>query len=145
MINPFVWREDVYSVNVALIDEQHKRLFEIGSQIYELTDDYSEYDNYDSIVKLIDELAKYTMYHFKTEEDLFEKYAYGDIENHKAEHQKFLEKLDQVDLDQIESDQEKVIKDILMFVFQWIMDHIRVTDSKYVDFLKEKLSSDLIL
>lgn len=141
MINPFVWRDDAYSVGIEIIDNQHKRLFEIGSQIYELTDDYSSYDNYDAIVKLVDELLEYTEYHFRTEEDMFEKFNYSETESHKEEHKKFLGKLDQVDLEQMDEDQEKVMKEILMFVFIWIMEHIKVTDTMYVDFIKEKLEN----
>ena len=136
MVNPFIWKEENFSVGVKLIDDQHKRLFEIGSEIYQLANALDDADHYDDIVDLIDELEKYTVYHFDTEEAFFEKYDYHEAEEHIAEHKQFLQKIADIDLSQIDDNQRTFINEIIMFVFKWIIKHINGTDFKYIDFMK---------
>ncbi len=97
MLNPFVWKADIYSVGIKIIDEQHEKLFKIGSDINETAYDYDGDDQNDRICSLIEELVDYTNYHFTTEEDLFEKYNYPNAESHKEEHKEFIETLKDVD------------------------------------------------
>lgn len=42
---------------------------------------------------IINNLIKYTVTHFKAEEDLFAKYGYPDTQKHKNEHAAFVQKI----------------------------------------------------
>ena len=64
----FKWRED-YSVQIPLVDEQHKKLFEIADNLKELLD--KDETVADEIIQSIGKLMKYTKYHFSQEEKRF--------------------------------------------------------------------------
>lgn len=83
------WKDD-FSVGIPLIDEQHKRLFEIGNTIAELLKTYDGQDAFIEIMDQIDALVEYTKYHFEQEEKLMDHYHYSDIEAHIKEHRDFI-------------------------------------------------------
>lgn len=111
-----------------MIDEQHKHLFEIGNRIYNLLENYLSVDKYDKIVAVIQELSDYTKYHFKTEEDYMIQIKYPKYFSQKVEHDDFIRKIEEIDLTDIDKDQDKHIRDILTFVFNWILEHILKKD-----------------
>lgn len=121
------WKEE-YSIGVQLIDEQHKRLFEIGNRIYQLLENYILEDKYDKIVVILEELKQYTKYHFQSEEQYMLQIKYPKYFSQKVEHDDFIAKIEEADLEDIDTDQEKYIRDLLLFVFNWILEHILQKD-----------------
>lgn len=134
----FEWN-DTYSVGIDIIDDQHKRLLEIGADISQILSDHVGQDIYDEITAKIEELENYTVYHFDTEENLFEKYGYTGMADHIKEHRAFVEYLHSINLDQVDENQVKTINGLLKFVSMWIFKHIVNTDFKYREFLIEKM------
>lgn len=132
----FKWKEN-YSCNIEEIDRQHKRLLEIGSELSSLIRT-KNVDHYDEIIQLLDELKKYTIYHFKTEEDLMGKYGFDGLAEHKKVHQSFVDKINEVDSEDIDENQKGVTMEILVFIADWIEKHILKVDHMYKDFLNEK-------
>ncbi|MEL7563559.1 MAG: bacteriohemerythrin [Dehalobacterium sp.] len=132
----FQWKT-TYTVGITEIDNQHKILFEIGSKIYDLALLKDDYDHYDEIMKILDELRAYTKYHFGFEEKLMEKSSDVDSTNkHKLEHKLFIEKLEKVNIEDIDRAQNKAILEILQFTLNWITNHILHTDQKYFSYLR---------
>lgn len=133
----FEWK-DSYSVNVAEIDKQHKRMFEIGGRITDLVLANDEYDHYDEIMSILQELTDYTVYHFGFEEKLMEQYGYKELDSHKIEHAFFIKKLEKFHEKDIDADQKIVSADLIAFVSDWITSHILTTDFKYRDHFSGK-------
>ncbi|TAH63437.1 MAG: bacteriohemerythrin [Gottschalkiaceae bacterium] len=131
----FNWK-DRFSTGIEEIDKQHKRLFEIGGQIYNLATLKDGQDHYDEIIALLGHLKEYTEYHFGYEEELMEKYNYNKLEEHKQQHEMFVKKLVEIDTQDIDSKQKKVILDILDFIVNWISSHILGSDFQYKDIIK---------
>lgn len=129
----FKWR-DSFSVNVTDIDNQHKRLFEIGSRVYDLASLNDDYDHYDEIMEILAELKDYTAYHFDYEEKLMAKYGYGDLESQQIEHSFFIKKLDRIGKKDIDGQQNETMIEMVNFVSNWISDHILKSDMSYKDF-----------
>jgi len=117
------WKEE-YVIGVELIDEQHKKLIEIANKVYELLKNDFLTDKYDRIVEVIEELANYTVFHFKSEEEYMLSIGYKKLLSHKVEHDEFIEKINSFDLSQIDESQEKHLIDILNFIITWIDEHI---------------------
>lgn len=136
----FDWTED-YSVKVEVIDDQHKRLFEIGENINELLQDYSGADSFDEIMTNVEELSEYTKYHFEEEEKLMQLHGYTDLEKHKVEHKKFISYLDKLDVDQIDENQEETLKKLINFIAIWIFKHISNVDFKYSDLIAGNIAN----
>lgn len=119
-----------YVIGIDKIDEQHKRLFEIANQAYDLLKDEFSIDKYDKIVVIIKELQDYTKYHFKFEEDYMASIGYRKFFSQKVAHDDFIKKIYSIDLKKIDSNQDKAIINLLDFVVEWIGAHIKEEDSQ---------------
>jgi len=122
-----VWKDE-YAIGIDLIDTQHQHLFEIGNDAYKLLKDDFCTDKYDGIIQIINDLREYTKFHFKTEEAYMLKIKYSKYFSQKVEHDDFIQKIYEINLDQIDEDPKKHIEDILAFLFDWILDHILQKD-----------------
>ncbi len=125
------WKDD-YVLGIEHIDQQHRELFRIASEIHELLQNDLITDKYDSIIKLLSELKDYTVFHFKSEEEYMVSIGYRKLLSHKVEHNDFIDKINNVDLEKIDMDHEQYLLDILEFILNWISDHILQTDRAYV-------------
>lgn len=126
----FKW-QDSFSCGITEIDNQHKKLFEIGARVYETATLNDEYDHYDELTQILQELLDYTQYHFGYEEKLFIKYNYENITSHKFEHDFFIKKLQKISKKDLEDNQGQTLLEIVRFVADWITGHILDSDMKY--------------
>ena len=127
VINMLIWK-DSYSIDMDLIDTQHKHLFDIGNQAYALLKNGLKIDKYDEIIMILEDLRNYTKYHFKCEEEYMLQINYSRYEDQKKEHTAFIEKIDAIHLHDIDRNQQKSIEDLLRFIFDWILVHILEKD-----------------
>jgi hemerythrin len=133
----FEWRDN-YSCRIKDIDEQHKKLFAIGTKLYDIVSINDETDHFDEIMAILDELADYTEYHFSFEEKLMEKEGFSGFESHKMEHDFFVKKLRKFENSDIDRDQQQSMLKMVSFVADWITSHILKTDVQYIPFFKDK-------
>lgn len=127
----FEMKEEYY-LGVDAMDAEHIKLFEIAEKAFVLLNDQFIIDKFDYIVKIMEELRDYTVVHFSDEEAYMESIQYKKFFSHKIEHQEFIEKINQIDWDEVEKDQEKAILAILEFLNNWLVNHILYTDKLYV-------------
>ncbi len=133
----FKWKEN-FSVNVKSVDEQHEELFRLGSELYALVSAKDGVDRYDDIMEVIGRLADYTVEHFTFEEGLMQENGYDDFDNHKKQHDAFVDKVKSIKAEDVDMRQKKVGMDLIVFIANWIENHILVTDMKYKDFLNAR-------
>ena len=126
----FDWK-DTYSVNVAAIDMQHKKIFEIGEKISDLVLAKDGTDHDSEITDILDELRRYTNYHFDFEEKLMEKHGYKGLEFHKSEHVYLRRKLERIEEKNSSHNQKAAIVDLIAFISEWISNHILQKDMMY--------------
>ncbi len=120
--------ESKYCIGVPFIDEQHEKLFEIANRIYALLKNNLVLDKYDQIVEIIQELQDYTHYHFEAEEKYMQSIGYNKFFSQKVAHGEFLEKMDNIDLTQVDDGQNEYLIEILDFVTDWLVHHIAKKD-----------------
>jgi hemerythrin len=133
----FEWK-DRYSLNVGEVDRQHKKLFELGGRIYDLSRQSGDNDYYDEIVRLLEELLDYTEYHFKFEESLMTEYKFPFLKEHAKEHLYFVAKIKSISHWDIDAEQRQTLQEMVDFLSEWISSHIILEDRKYATFFKEK-------
>ena len=134
----FEWKEK-YSVGVEKFDKQHKQLLKIGRDLVSAFENMEKgIDQYDLIVELLQEMQEYTVYHFESEEKAMAEIEYPELEKHKEVHQKFVNKLKNIDLENIDEDQKQFSMELLDFVANWIEQHILGEDQKYKPFFADK-------
>lgn len=122
--------KEEYYTGIPQIDAEHKRLFEIAESAYELRRNEFIPDKYDNIRDLLEELREYTKEHFKHEEEYMESIQYKKMFTQKIEHQAFIDKLDEIVLDDIDENSDQMIDDILEFLTNWLVEHILHTDKQ---------------
>lgn len=140
----FCWKEE-YSCKIKRIDEQHKRLFEIGQSIYDLATDEHHLNYYDRILDLIDDLREYTIYHFEDEERIMKLYDYPGYDEQKKIHDNFIHKIENINLDTIDEDPQKAVLKLLDFLYNWIGGHIIGKDLKIKDYFEGLKPIELIV
>jgi hemerythrin len=126
----FDWKDD-YKVNHVEIDEQHKKLFEMGASMEELVKSHAGEDIYDELNAMLEELIHYTEYHFSSEEAIMAAANYENLERHKAEHEKFIDKLHNLDLAEMDDNQAEFAMGLLKTIATWIFKHIVGEDFLY--------------
>ncbi|MBI9035949.1 MAG: hemerythrin family protein [Bacteroidales bacterium] len=134
MNNVLVQWSDRFSVGSEEIDTQHKHLVDLLNQFF---DSFIENQTEAKVEKILEELKTYALVHFKTEEDLFAKYAYPDTIEHTEEHQKFADKV--VEFTQkFHNHKAAISQEILTFMSNWLVHHILISDKKYKAFFDLK-------
>lgn len=134
----FEWK-DQYSVGIEKLDQQHKKLLGIGRKLIDILENTSEgIDQFDHIRDTLKEMYDYSIYHFKYEEGLMEKYDFIDLASHRFQHKIFIKKIEEFDIEEVDEQQKKTTLELLDFISNWIIDHILKTDQKYSIFLIEK-------
>lgn len=126
----FEWRNE-FATGVTEIDDQHKKLFEIGARLYEIACLDDDADHYDEITAILAELVDYTEYHFGFEEKLMQEKHYGGFDMHKIEHDFFVKKLRKIQNSDLDEDQSQSMMQIVSMVADWISAHILKTDAEY--------------
>ncbi len=127
----FVWKKE-FELGIPTIDQQHKTLLDIGNRISSLIQEHEEGDdNYEDIFNVVEELKSYTIYHFDTEEELLVKHDYPDYDNHKKEHDDFINYIESVDLAAVDDAQKQFLTELLEKLIKWVFNHILNTDYLY--------------
>lgn len=122
--------KDDYLTGIDFVDKEHRKLFEIANDAYNaLKDDYVA-DKFDQIVGIIQELKEYTASHFAHEEAYMEKIGYKKRFSHKIEHQEFIDKLNEINLLEVDEDQTGTLVELVDFLGNWLINHILVNDKR---------------
>ena len=127
------WTDDL-SVKVSQIDNQYKKLVDLINSLHNAM---KERKTNEVLSVTINELVKYALEHFKTEERYFDKYSYPMTEQHKKEHDNFVGKVDAFKGD-FDSGKMMLSLEIMNFLKDWLVSHIKKTDMAYSDFFIEK-------
>lgn len=116
--------KEEYYTGIEQIDEEHKKLFEIADEAYELCQNKFIPDKYDHIAAILQELKDYTKTHFAHEEAYMESIGYKNMFIQKVQHAQFCDKLEEFDLEHIDENSEEAIQNILTFLTDWLVSHI---------------------
>ena len=124
------WNESL-SVSVPLIDRQHQQLVGLINSLHE---EMTKGQGRAILGETVEGLVRYTKVHFAAEEGLFEVSDYSDCVAHKQQHRDFVERV--TDFQQGLADGRLMLTlDVMDFLADWLVLHIRGTDSAYVPYL----------
>ncbi len=127
------WKE-AYSVKVEEIDAQHKKLIGLINQ---MADAMSIGRGRDVLSTVLTELVDYTVYHFNTEERLFQQYGYPEYKKHKKIHAALAGKTRELK-ESFDRGNKQISIDVMLFLSNWLNNHILEVDKKYGSFLNSK-------
>ena len=130
---------DKYSVRVPEIDYQHQFFFLLIERLERLLAQKCDKIH---ISNLLDELGKYAVFHFASEENRMLLTGYDDLATHKSGHLKLIQQFNVVKerYDYFDSDAEKIVP----FLTEWLLNHTTSEDLKFGDYLRRinNLNSD---
>jgi hemerythrin-like metal-binding protein len=116
-----------YSVNDALLDSQHEKLFEMLNRAYEYVMTTPEVD---CVLPIIDELSEYTGYHFSTEEQYMQAKGFSDLDEHIQKHREFTHTIEALRSRYHDNDLE-VARELIIILGEWLLCHVLKEDMKY--------------
>ena len=114
------------------IDRQHRHLVELINRLHQAMRSRA---GRTVLQSLLQELAGYTVEHFQLEEKMMAKAGYAGLNEHKQIHQKLVKKVTDFQK-QFETGNATVTIDLMNFLRDWLIDHIKGTDRLYVSSLK---------
>ena len=126
-----------YQLNIAEIDHRYKMFFELCKGKYKQVDS----SNYKKLVVIVNELEDYLKNQFPLEEDLLLKTGSDDSENHIAQHQFFIQKMEELKLD-LNYKNPLLFEKIIAFMKKWFLSHIMNSDKKLQKIALEYLKNN---
>ena len=128
----FEW-EDKFSVGISEIDDEHRGLIGILNKAV-IANGHD--DNTVETLELLGDIIEYSRKHFSTEEAYMLKFKFPEYQLHKNEHLEFTNNSIRNYHNFISGDYQ-VTNEILEYLKQWLVNHIQVTDKKYIDCFKK--------
>jgi len=120
-----------FSVKVEMIDKQHQMLVQM---VNELNNAMLNGNEKETIGKLINKLITYAAMHFAREEHYFDTLGYPETDVHKRQHDEFEKKVSAFEAD-FKADRQSLSQDIMQFLSNWLVEHIKGSDKKFGPFL----------
>jgi len=130
----FPW-EGKYVLGIEEIDDQHRKLVNMINSLHEGLRDGKGREVTGTVLK---SMMEYALYHFKTEEDLMQRFGFEGFTEHRAEHLTFMESVDEM-AKRHEAGEYLVSLELNDFLKDWLTDHILSTDWEYAPFIRSKL------
>ncbi|MCW8910501.1 MAG: bacteriohemerythrin [Gammaproteobacteria bacterium] len=118
----------VMKTGITLIDEQHQLLIDLVKDFENAINE----DMDDHFVEgTLEELINYVSYHFKAEEELMAHHNYPGFSHHKEKHDDLVKKV--IDFhERFKKKELNLENEILVFLKDWIVNHITKSDMEYV-------------
>jgi methyl-accepting chemotaxis protein/hemerythrin len=121
------------SFGIDAIDQQHHHLVDLVNKLHHAMRVRA---GKSVLGATLAELAQYTVEHFKDEERMMEEAGYPKLDAHKREHEKLVAQV--VDFQkQFESGSVTITLDLMNFLSDWLINHIKGVDRGYVSCLKK--------
>lgn len=127
------WQES-YSVNIQVIDDQHKQLIALINQLHSALETNQENE---VISEIIDGVIDYTHKHFDFEEEFLEKHGYPHLEEHKKLHADYRTQMAEMK-EQFDNSRMFFKPKLVRVLLTWFKSHILTVDMEYSRFLKEE-------
>ena len=99
--------KEEFLTGIEEIDREHRRLFEIAGELYDLKCEEFIPDKYDNIRHILEELRDYTLTHFEHEEAYMKSIGYRKMFTQVSQHNALKETISGWDLDAIDEDQDE--------------------------------------
>ena len=123
-------------VGLPVIDEQHRNLVESINALHQYMLDGK---GSDVLKPVLASLIEYVILHFSEEERLMKRYNYPMFLTHKREHDKYVQKIKEF-IRKNKSDTPLLAREILLFLGDWVRNHISREDQAYSSFFRERIN-----
>lgn len=130
--------KEEYLIGIASIDDEHRKLFELAEETYQLVNDEFIVDKYDRLSDILEEMKAYALTHLEHEEEYMKEHNYKGLLSQIAAHNEFREKITDITLERTDDNAEELVKEVLTFITDWLVNHIYYSDKKIGEALREQ-------
>lgn len=127
------WRES-YNIGIDQFDREHHKIVELIEILFKAI---RNKESGQVVSNAIQELVRYTDYHFANEEKSMVKTDYPGLGDHYQEHVKLKEQVNEYLTSQNNLSQER-LTEFYQFLREWLLDHIVGSDKAYGDYVNER-------
>jgi len=124
---------DKYCMGISIIDEEHKKLIGILNKTIHAKE---HSDNKEELKEVLEEMTKYVLEHFGTEEDYMKEFNYPEYQHHSKEHYAFFTKTIAY-FDRVVNGDYHISNELIKYLKQWLVNHIQGSDRQYMDWFKK--------
>lgn len=124
------WRDE-FSVGIARIDQQHRRLVGFLNELYEAM---QAGQGREALGRVLGDLLLYTKTHFAAEEQLMKIHGYPGYDDHRQRHERMTQKVKELN-EQFRTGALASPIQMTNFLKDWLSKHILETDKQYGPFL----------
>ncbi|MDP2903326.1 MAG: bacteriohemerythrin, partial [Methylovulum sp.] len=124
----FPW-DDNFNTGIPEIDAQHQKLVQLLNELASYLGNQSETPQ---LNRVFDDLAQYAVYHFKTEEIIWNQYFQDDAWGiaHETTHGQFISELLKIKSHENKELDDEVTEEIVAFLTNWLVFHILESDMR---------------
>jgi hemerythrin len=126
LANALEWDQS-FATGISRFDEAHKVLFKM---VNDLHDAMQEKRSKEAVGRILNGLAEYTVNHFAEEERAFAKTHYPAEAEHRQHHTKLVNQVVELQ-EKFQSGETVLSQDVITFLTDWLINHIKGTDKKY--------------
>lgn len=130
---PYQWKEE-YSVHVTKIDDGHKKFLEIINDLKKLI---ALGPDKNEISRIFFTLVQFAEDYLLQEEIYLAECGYPRFQQHKEQHKEFFNQIIKFQR-AYESGDERIIREMFMFLEKWFDNHILKYDKSAIELLREK-------
>jgi len=131
-----IWSH-IYSVGNDEIDQQHQKLMQLINTLY-----HAQYSGSSTQVStILRELVDYTVYHFQAEEKIQQAFQYPEYSRHKQIHIDLIQEVSGY-VDQLQKEDETIKERLMVFLSEWLKNHILGEDKKLGKFIRDSKNTD---
>ncbi|WP_457573381.1 bacteriohemerythrin [Desulfolithobacter sp.] len=118
-------------IDVEEIDNQHHKLLDIINDLYRIM---KRGEGPQAMLTLVDKLIQYTREHFSFEEDMLRRCGFPGLKDHQALHARLIKRVEEYQ--QKLHGGDMVADELMEFLSDWLVVHIKAVDTKYVPYVK---------
>lgn len=124
--------DDKYSMGISRIDDEHKQFINIVNKAIAAK---KHNGNPEELKEVLRRITMYAITHFATEENYMIEFNYPEYQYHKEEHHDFSKKVIGY-CERVTDGDSQISNEIPEYLKRWLVNHIQVTDRKYIDCFK---------
>ena len=131
-----VW-DDNLKTGHTTVDSQHKQLFAMVNELHEAIVAKKQKE---VLSPVLEKLAKYTVDHFRTEEDFMSGISYPELAAHRQKHQKLTKEVQEI-IEKYRTGQAVLPITLSNFLANWLRHHIKEDDVALVKYMNANRES----